>query len=104
MGSLEREEQRAKRRAAILRRLGLLRKLRWRLPSLPECPRCESVAGAVVYNTGDSWTWGWECHYCGPDDFNWDDGGPGVGPAIAWPFVVNWANGKDWERAGFELV
>lgn len=74
----------------------------WALPDAPTCPYHSTIkAGPTVHHTGDGWAIGWASSCCGPDPFSWDDGGPGVGDVIEWPFKVNWARDEDWRRLGF---
>lgn len=58
---------------------------------MPEPPQPDMFPIAV--DTGDGWWWGWES--------NSMDESPGI---TDWPFIEDYATGKDWERAGFCVV
>ena len=80
--------------AKVLSRLHILRKPFWRLPDAPACGGCGASGEPFYLFTGDSWAWGWCCSDCGPDWFDEETD-------IKWPFLVNWATGKNWDRLGF---
>jgi hypothetical protein len=67
-------------------------KANWRLPASPRC-ECGANCHPVAMQELDRWVLEWECNDCCD---------PVAGPAIAWPFVQEFAEGEDFERIGID--
>lgn len=77
----------------------------WKLPDPPTCSECGAPGRPCAYDTGEGWSWGWECSAgCGPDYFWWSDDTSRPGTEIPWPFAEEWAHHTDWEKVGFEVA
>lgn len=78
---------------------GAILKPGWKMPEPPSetCARCGNpINQPFAVHTGEGWYLCWECKdECGHGEYEMID---------AWPFVENYATGRDLEAVGFRVV
>lgn len=70
----------------------------WKLPEPPLCEECKEPMTPCAYITDDGWAWGWDTYECAHGSHEWEN------DSWDWPFNEDYADGKDWQAAGVEVV
>ena len=69
-------------------------------PGAPICPECHAPPTIHAYNTGDGWMFFWDC-----DGQHIVDRRGDKANIVGWfPFLFGWANGRDLEKIGIEVI